>query len=235
MDYQGFGVSSGVASAVLFDTTRKENPTTQVVYNCKEKERLMLQLAFSNLNESFRDLYQWAVSLAGRAVGLLIEGHRCMAADESYQQQIYDLIDGNQSAEEAVLLVTERITASMLNSTDRYLKARIKDFYQVSKLLIQEIKREKNKENTSSLHSGDVNMQEYFIIYGLDFSLEEILLWARKGAVGFLDGAGEEESHAVMIAKALNLPMIVQCLIPRGKVSRMKVRMDGSTGVVRLE
>lgn len=232
MQIDGTGVSKGKKRAILYDVRRKKYPDIIVTERDVEQEQKILLVSFTMLDQCYDSLCQTADRIMGRAVRLLLDGHRCMAADLSYRKTISDCIQSEtKSAEQAVIQVTARLTESMLQSEDNYLQARRNDFIQVSQMLIDCIQEERGTKE----HRNTMKQREQFIAYGNNFSMEELMMLFNQGAVGFLDEAGDEESHTVMMAKALELPMVLQCSNQLTRYFESMVTVDGDTGRVTME
>ncbi|MDD5935277.1 MAG: phosphoenolpyruvate-utilizing N-terminal domain-containing protein [Clostridiales bacterium] len=231
--YSGLGVSKGVASGKLcfckdsFDTYEKQ----YIQDVAREKENV--KRAFESTAEELTNLYELAKERVGLTVAAIVDGHRSMIEDKGCFNQITTLIEKRcVNAEWAIQEIFQGYILMMRKAEDTYLKARAADFEDLLHRVECELANIKGLQKAEKEQN---QAKESFLAIGRQFDVEDILSLYEQGAVGIIDLSGAEESHALVVAKSLDLPMVIQVAEECLNLVGQYCSMDGTSGNVKAE
>lgn len=205
----GEPASLGQGMGVLL---RKEKALSTPMY-CGEvkKELELFEEACKLADTQYSQMVTDAKHNFGDAVAMMVWSHQLLLQDEGFRTKIKELVQSEKiSACSAIMITAKEIVKPMSISLDNYLRERQQDILYVAEWLM----------NCCSMISygdqelNDCRMQEQeghpVILIGKNFGLEDVLAGKQKGVVGMVDLEGSLESHTVMIAKELKIPMLIQ-------------------------
>ena len=232
MEYKGIGIVSGITKATLWLAKPDFFSLAQESITLVEEELQVVRIAFNNVFNKYKIISKKAVTKAGKAAGMIVEGHCLMVSDMEYQKKICSMISLNKvNAEFAIQEITNEYVEMLNQNGTAYFRARRADFIDSARAVINEIKKIKNKEqNLNQIERGDA-----VIAMGESFSVEDLILLTERDILGVIDFSGEEEGHVSVIAKSLELPMIIQMDATLKRLEGKKIQMDGSKGIVSIE
>jgi phosphotransferase system enzyme I (PtsI) len=145
----------------------------------------------------------------GNAVAMMVWAHQLLIKDEGFRTKIKELIQAEKlSANTAIMMVAMEVVKPMSDSTDAYLRERRQDILYVAEWLM----------NCCSLIREQVHTCEFveakesqpIILIGRNFGLEDVLAAKHREFAGMIDLEGSLESHTVMLAKELKIPMLIK-------------------------
>ena len=189
-------------NAFLFTRRKSKVNCIHIKNPAKEKARFeeAQQIALSQL-EVLRDT---AVPKVGEQLAKIFEIHMMLTLDDDYCDAVNEIIDTQHvNAEYAVSLTAYNFSKVFAAMDDTYMKARAADIHDISDRL------------TVILSGNNPNSAEDFIIGGNkivcteDFLPSEIIQFCENGVQSFLTAFGSSDSHSAILAKSLDIPVIV--------------------------
>ncbi|MEM9959506.1 MAG: phosphoenolpyruvate--protein phosphotransferase [Pseudomonadota bacterium] len=155
----------------------------------------------------------------------IFEAYRMFAHDKGWTNRLREAIDGGLSAEVAVEKVQSSVRARMERVTDPYLRERLHDLDDLANRLLRYLVDPEQK--------------------GMELPADAILVARNIGPGELIDHAdqikavvleeGSLSSHAAIVARALNLPMVVQAeRVTRDANAGDRMIVDGDGGRVHL-
>lgn len=231
--YFGVGVSNGIAKAKV--KFCKDLPCVyekKYITNVKQEQEY-IRSAYIGVKEKLTILYELAIKQVGTAVAMIVQGHHQMLEDKGCFEKILNLIEEQKvQAEWALQYVFGEYIKLFDQYGNSYQRARRIDLMEILNLLEQEVQKKKECKMRTSIAK---DTSEPFIAFGRQFSVEDVLHLYEQGAIGIVDLLGEVESHIFVVAKSLEIPMIIKltkeslCLVGKRCI------MDGSQGSVKAE
>ena len=230
--YQGKGVSSGIAIGEvfplrgLFKQVRLQNYKTT---NRKNEEK-KLSKAFKNVEEDLKQL----ISKLSRENILseseidIFQAHLMILNSDSLQNTILEKLNEDKiNAEVAVVRGIESIAVQFENLEDRYLKEKAQDFRDIGERILHELMSSSRKKDLISKNGTNV------VIFADEIGPSFVSMITKSNVIAIVAEKGGETSHAVIIAKSLEIPVVLGieniCDLVR---SGEKVIVDGRTGFV---
>lgn len=231
--YFGVGVSGGIAKAEIKFCKNLLNVYEKQYITDVKQEQEYVRKAYQNIQESLTTLYELAIKKVGTTVAIIVQGHCLILEDKGCFNKVLHLIEEQKvQAEWALQFVFGEYEKLLNQFGNSYQKARSIDIMELLNLLEQEVQREKGAK------IGTVNENRTsgpFIALGKQFSVEDVLLLYEQGAIGIVDLLGEEESHILVVAKSLELPMIIKMKEEVLSLVGKQGIMDGAQGTVNAE
>jgi phosphotransferase system, enzyme I, PtsP len=132
----------------------------------------------------------------------VLETFRMFAHDDGWMRRLKEAIDSGLSAEAAVEKVQSQIRARLARIPDAYLRERLSDMDDLANRLLRKL------TGQNKLHSGD--LPDAIILVTSNIGPAELLEYSRTGLKGVILKEGAAHSHAAIVARALNIPLLVQ-------------------------
>ena len=214
--YHGKQVCEGIAIGKLYwhHISKNDIKKHAVIDIAGELERL--EHAVITAEEQLRCLYEKTVKEAGKEQALIFEIHRMMLEDEDYLNTIKEMITEGINAEYAVFSAEKQFVSLFAAMDDVYMKERAVDIRDISQRLIKVL---------SGGCSQEINTTEPVILMAEDITPSEIISLRRDQILALITRKGSVNSHAAILAKGKNLPMIVNVQIPN------PIELDGKMAV----
>ncbi|MEL6337894.1 MAG: phosphoenolpyruvate--protein phosphotransferase, partial [Pseudomonadota bacterium] len=154
----------------------------------------------------------------------IFEAYRMFARDKGWMRRLDEAIEGGLAAEVAVEKVQSMVRARMERATDPYLRERLHDLDDLANRLLRHLVG----------GEGSEELPEGAILVARNIGPAELLDHAgRIRAVVLEEGA--VSSHAAIVARAVDIPMIVQAeRITRDANPADRIVVDGDQGRVHL-
>ena len=130
----------------------------------------------------------------------IFEAYRMFAYDRGWLRRLQDAIDTGLTAEAAVKRVHDEIRARMNDIQDPYLRERLADFDDLANRLYRHLTG-KGRVTAADLPNDSV-------LIARTMGPAELLDYDRKKLAGLVLEEGSTTSHAAIVARALNLPVI---------------------------
>jgi phosphotransferase system enzyme I (PtsP) len=187
-----------------------------------ERERLQSALAVLR-----RDVDALLNSSRGEAAGFgdILEVYRMFADDRGWIARIGEVIDSGLTAEAAVQKVSDDTRVRMQQMSDPLFRERLQDLDDLANRLL------------AILAGGSMRIElpENAILVCRSLGPTELLDYDRRKIKGLIMEEGSPTMHAVVVAKALDIPVIAQV---QGALARIDaydlLAMDASAGQVFL-
>lgn len=143
----------------------------------------------------------------GNVVAMMVWAHQLLIKDEGFRMRIIELIQTEQvTANTAIMMAATEVVKPMSESTDTYLSERKQDILYVAEWLMNCCCIVREQESICE----EVKENQPIILLGRNFGLEDVLAAKRKDFTGMIDLEGSLDSHTVMLAKELKIPMLIK-------------------------
>jgi phosphotransferase system enzyme I (PtsP) len=202
-------------------------PLGRVIADDPAKEEQRLDAALTQVRLSLAGMIEGD---AGRLFGAsrdVIETFAMLAADATWELKLKQGVRAGLSAEAAVERVRGEHRAKFNAARDAYLRERLHDLEDLDNRLLRTLA---GAENFSSLA-----LPADAILVARDLGPAELLDYGAERLKGVVLEGGGGASHAVIVARALGVPMVGQV---HGLLSRVEagdsIILDGERGEVRL-
>lgn len=156
---------------------------------------LAVQLAVVSLQREYDHIRAY------QDVAMILKSHLMMMTDHEFKQQVVHLIEKEHiNAEWALNQHIHHLIEKFESFEDSYLRERGHDIEQVGTRILQCFQG--NEDQGADLHQQRIVLTDEF------FPSEVIRLW-RLGVKGLISTQGGQNSHAMIVARGLGLPMLV--------------------------
>ena len=208
---QGIPLSPGVAVGRVCLYAHGAHDSAAAPARSLGYERRRLNVALERMIQRLEVLAGEAEAKMGPDEADIFRAHRMILEDESFRQQLFELVEGtNLSAEEAVQSHFNHYTQQLRAADSEYLRQRIDDLTEIQRWLLDHL-----RQATPFLHCRDMtHCTVGQCPLGHDHILvaEELFpslpIEVEKHTVGFLVEKGGPNSHAAILARGLQLPAI---------------------------
>ncbi|MDR1628528.1 MAG: phosphoenolpyruvate--protein phosphotransferase [Oscillospiraceae bacterium] len=178
--------------------------------------------------DRLKKLYDKVFSEVDKESAMIFEVHKMMIEDESYCGSILDLIRNEKvSSEYAVSCISKKMVDKLSEVDDEYIRERIADIKDVSLLLTDCIRGDSHEK---------CEMNNECIWGASDFTPSQIAEMNGETTKGILIRSGAVNSHACILAKAMN----ILCVAGLGDLLEEEhngkdIILDGLSGTVYIE
>jgi phosphotransferase system enzyme I (PtsP) len=131
----------------------------------------------------------------------IFESHLMLIKDSGFKKKIIDHIKKGYCAEYALKQVVEKLMAQFLNIEDPYLRERAADIEDIGKRVLQ------NLLGAFSRPSG--KFEQATILIAADISAVDLISLHQPQLKGIALSKGGRTSHAAILSKSLEIPMII--------------------------
>lgn len=156
----------------------------------------------------------------------VLDAYRMIADDRGWVRRIREAVRGGLTAEAAVAKVQNESRARMVSASNPYLRERLMDLDDLAYRLLQHL--------TGETQSAD-SIPEDAILVARSIGPAELLDYDQSQLRGLIVDEGSATSHAAIVARALDIPMIGNV---RGAISRIesndRILLDGDAGQVHV-
>ena len=147
----------------------------------------------------------------GDAVAMMVWSHQLLIQDEGFRSKIKELIQSeNISANQAIMSIAMEYVQLMSDSLDAYLRERGQDIIYVAEWLMDCCSIVSERDQVINCELIKKQEKHPVIIIGRNFGLEDVLVAKQNQFSGMIDIEGSLESHTVMLAKELKIPMLIK-------------------------
>jgi phosphotransferase system enzyme I (PtsI) len=226
--FTGKGVSHGIAFGTISVLQSANASVDQSQAEDPEKEWILFTNAKKQADEELAELFETTRREIGEKEAMIIDVQRMMLDDGDFNDAVSDLIhNGRKRAAAAAALAGKQFSEFFAGLDDPYMRARSADVADVSKRLVR------------LLTGGGQNrheMHEPYVLLAEDLSPSETLQLDKSFLQAIVTKGGTENSHAVILARALNLPCVIQADLPDLNLCRnRRAAVDGDEGKLYLE
>jgi len=189
-------------------------------------ERQRLEAAFQKAIDEVSELKGRVSLKLSENDSAIFHGHLLMLEDTGFRQKIYEIIDEGRRAEFAVEVVAELYKEQLSQFDDVYLKERAVDIEDIERRLLR---------NLLGLERDQREFDDEFIIVADDISPSEMFYLDSPRLMGIVLARGGVTSHVAILAKSLDLPVVVGVTDVLSHVAPNEfVIVDGNSGLVYI-
>ena len=171
---------------------------TTITDRVAELERL--RKAYEHTDAELYEIAKMAKGRIGRKEADIFDAHRMLLTDDNFRGEIKDMIVGESvCAEYAVSEVADKYVEFFKNSPSVEMQARAADIKDVSDRIIANLmgKRE------------SLTLRDPAVVLAEELSPSEVISLEKKYARGIVVTKGSLNSHAAILARAADIPMVV--------------------------
>ncbi len=223
----GESIMKGVASGTLrfYRKMEREVPgeDTQDIKTELEK----FESARQRLKNAQQSLYEKTKAEAGEESAEIFLAHMQMLDDEMLKNSVKEIIrEQNRSAAYAVQVGLSSIVGRFQAMDDLYVSARSEDIADLANGLLDEL---------TGMASSGIEGQKPYILAAEQLSPSELMKLDRKRLAGIVLCSGSKISHTSIIAKGMEIPMLIKCSGLDESLEGKEAVLDGYTGHLFLE
>lgn len=221
----GKKVVEGIAIGKIYYYSKEEGQIRRVRIEDTESELLRYESAKYEAVEQLARLYDKAVKEVGVEQAEIFEVQSMMLSDEDYNQSVYNIIKKQKvNTEYAVAVSGENFSKMFEGMSDEYFKSRSVDVKDVSERII----------NILLGKSTDANMDDAAIVVAKEIAPSETIQMNKSNLLGFVTEEGSVNSHTAILAKTMNIPVIIGIEIKKEWHGKTAI-IDGYKGTLTLE
>jgi phosphotransferase system enzyme I (PtsP) len=217
----GQGVAHYLGSTIGFDQVKIE------IADDPAAERRRVSEAFQAAWEDAQALRRRAADVPAQDAAI-IEANLMLLEDEGFKGQILDSVDLGFTAPSALKQVVLEYLDYFNRMDDPYLKERGADIVDAGKRLLSNLLGLRKSPATS--------FEKDTIVIASDLSVTDLLHLRQRRLKGIVLSKGGKTSHAVILAKSFEIPMVIGVKDILDSVrERDRLIIDGSSGLVFRE
>jgi len=220
---RGIGASDHVAVERIY-FLEKVNLDVKEINGCNPSEELVKYknaniIALHELKELFVKTSEVDLETAQ-----VFDIHQMMLEDLDYVEGVESIIEKGKNVEFAVKTTGDKFQALFATMDDELLNARAYDVMDITSRLIRILKGIKEEE---------VSISGRFILISEDLLPSDIVRFDHKQIAGFVTKYGSKTSHAAILARTLNLPIVVNLKDRFDEIPHLgMMALNGLTGEV---
>lgn len=220
--YNGKSIQKGIAIGDIFCINKKNSVIKAELVKDSLAEKERLNQALEVAQKQLSDLYQDAVSVVGKEKAAVFEIHRMLLEDPGFTDGINQWLAKGFKAEYAVYQAKEQLLITFGNLEDDYIRERAADIADVSQRLISVLIGAKE---TSHEFKNPV------ILVAEDLLPGEFIKLDKSKILALVTAKGSVTSHTAVLAKAMNIPAIVDAgSLQFAEIHGKSGIVDGFTG-----
>ncbi len=200
---KGFGIGIAVAHQPRFAVREAIADDSRV-----EHERL--RSAVADLHGDLDAMLDIVGALGERDTRDVLEAYRMIAADVGWLSRIGDAIDSGLTAEAAVQKVCEEIRARLGQASEPYLRERAHDFEELANRLLRGLVGEVSEPPEA--------LPDDVVLVARNLGPAELLDYDWQRLRGIILEEGSPSSHATIVARALDIPVLGQVRNALGRI-----------------
>jgi phosphotransferase system enzyme I (PtsP) len=227
---QGVGGSSGIGIGRAAIVRRRTKTHAAGVHrvNPKVEKRRMLRALRSAEKETAETVRRAAQQFSREEIAIF-DAYELILKDPHFRSRIIDLIDRGYSAREALQQITNEFKKTLSQAESIYLRERAFDVVDVGHRILEYLDGESREiERPRSYKGPEILVAENLGIY----DLVEI---DRKRTQGIVTASGGAYSHVAILARSMQLPLVLGV---EGLTERVKrgdqVIVDSTAGLVHV-
>jgi len=226
---EGQAAAPGIAIGTVYcyDTSVPEVRRTRINAEEVEAELELLSHAVQRAERELDTVRSLAPDSLEADTDAIFEAQALMLNDEEFLQDLRRRIrEEKESAEAAVKSVLTSHRKRLAASDDEYLSDRTGDLVDLEKRLLRSLRRGKVA----------ASMETHSVLVAQELTATDLLRLSRHSLLGGVTAKGGATSHASIVAKALNLPLVVGASeAPSAVSSGDLVVLDGEEGRLILD
>ncbi len=201
---------------------------SRVVAEDSAAELERLSAAVAAMQNAIDELLEKSGMPSGGEHQDVLETYRMFAADRGWLARITDAVKGGLTAEAAVQKVQNDSRVRLSQATDPYLRERLSDLDDLGNRLQWHLSGE-------AAGAAMTELPEYYVLIARNMGPAELLDYERKGLRGLVLEEGSPGAHVVVVARALDIPVVgrVKDVLAKVEAGDLVV-IDGDEAVVLL-
>ena len=226
--YSGKSVFGGIAIGKICVYAKEDSQVKRERIEDPEAEIKRYHEAKDVAIEQLGVLYEKALKEVGEDGAGVFEAHQMMLDDGDYIDSVENIIRTQSvNAEYAVAQTGDQMAQMFLDMEDEYFRGRAADVHDISERLIGVL---------SGKGSGGIQTDEQVIIVADDLAPSETVQMDKDKILSFVTVHGSANSHTSILAKTMNIPVMIGCDIPLDDTVNGKMAVvDGFEGKVYIE
>lgn len=185
--------------------------------------------------EQLQDLYQKALQSIGAEEAAVFEAQKMILSDEEYHTVVRNWIENQHTnAEYAVDTAGKWYAKKLQQLDDAYMSERSQDIKDVSDRVLSILMDEVSNSILSIEKSARAAQGDLRVLFAKEVTPGQILQLERSSVCAFVTTNGSKNSHAAIMARAMNIPAISGIEILPEWNGKM-VAVDGLNGKIFIE
>lgn len=224
---QGVALSRGVGlgSAYIVDGFEEWRRSVPLTAADPSRERTRLAGAVQRAREELTRLSRHISELVGEEHGAILQAQLMIMQDRTIERDLNASLDAGKSAEGALFTTLDQYVAAFQRVPTPFFQERVYDIKDVFHRLLWQL-RTRPSRGTS----------EKVVLIAREASVMELFAVDLDQLAGVVVEHGGPQSHAAILARSLNIPMVSQvrefsALLHPGR----RLLVDGSNGIVTLD
>jgi len=220
----GLGVSPGIVTGpiLIFEYSHKSESYATFKHDKNELDRF--ERALQRTRTDIRTTCD-KLAKEGLKEGEILEAYLLILEDEELTGTVKSLIsDKNMEAEQAVMEAFEKFSSMLREVKSKYISSRAKDIADLGNQVIRNMEQDKNLTISRIRPS---------IIVAKDLKASETAKLDEEFVLGIVTEEGSPISHVSILARALKIPAVINCLDILNKIKNGDIAyINGATGEV---
>ena len=192
-----------------------------------DREEQRLRTALEQLRSSIDAMLRHQTSSLGGESRDILETYRMLAHDPSWANRLFDAVSSGLSAEASVDRARREHRARLQNAKDNYLRDRLHDLEDLDNRLLRLLAGKDSTANMTHLDGA--------ILVARRLGPADLMEYRNAGLRALVLEDDSTQSHAVIVARALGLPLIggvhrIMTVVETGDLAIV----DGSSGSVHV-
>ncbi|MFH0871580.1 MAG: phosphoenolpyruvate--protein phosphotransferase [bacterium] len=226
----GVGASPGLAigKAMVYGRVRPKVYRRKILESEISRELKRWQEALDQAMEETRRLQSKVEHEAGEAQAEIFSAHLLMLSDPLLTSEVErEIAEGQVNAEFALIEVTQSLKSNFQSMQDPYLKLRAIDIQDLEDRLLGHL---------ASFYSAPPAPAGPTILVAHEVCPSEVAQLDREKIVGLALDSGGRTSHSIILARSMNIPVVVGLRDVSEKVGEGElIILDGSLGELILD
>ena len=228
----GKRISEGIAFGKLIwyqsEKTAIDPENSPKTVGSAEEEIKRYQSARKKLEEQLRELHEKALESAGEKSAEIFNAYAFVLKDESLNQSITNtILEQHCSAEYAVKAVSDAQARRISEIRDSFFQERGEEIRGLAQELLN-ILMDARTQADSKAETGNAS----FILLARNLFPAELVRLCKTGLRGIVLREGSAQSHTVILARAMQIPVLIQCKEIEAGWNGKQGILDGYSGTI---
>lgn len=226
--FYGKALGGSSAAGKLYIYKHEECPIRRYHIENSNDEIKRFETARSKARDELSRLFKKTAREINEYEARIFSTQKIMLFDTSFTDSVYDIISDQMiNAETAVAQTCDKLIQIVSEADDDYIASRSYDIRDISERVIRIL---------LGIHNSEILTNEPVIIAAHDLPPSDIVRFDQGTILGFVLEAGEESSHASLLAKSMGFPAIIKAgNILDELIHGSRAIVDGRNGVLIFE
>lgn len=194
----------------------------KIELNEQEEQIQRVKLALAKTSADFEQLSQKLSQIINNDSLAIFDVYKQLLTQADISQEVFAKIKQGWQAESALKLVIEHYVMQFEAIDDNYLQERASDIRDLGNRLLFNLQQQ---------HTKPITLPEAFILLAQDVTASMLAEYQHKGLKGIISLSGSANSHAAILAHALEVPAIMGVSgIPMAQIDQQQAILDGYNG-----